>query len=86
MPLVIEVVSSIKLADYEALGISEYWIVNYAALGGRKFIGNPKQPTLTVCTLIEGEYQLAQFRGTNRIVSPQFPELALTAAQIFAAG
>ncbi|NJN20782.1 MAG: Uma2 family endonuclease [Leptolyngbya sp. RL_3_1] len=93
VPLVIAVVSSnwrdddyFKLADYEALGILEYWIVDYAALGGRKFIGNPKQPTLTVCTLIEGEYQLAQFRGADQIESRQFPELALTAAQIFAAG
>lgn len=90
--LIIEVVSTNwrddyfkKFADYEALGIQEFWIVDYAALGGRRFIGNPKQPTLFVCSLIDGEYDMQTFRGSDRIISPTFPELTLTAAQIFAA-
>jgi Uma2 family endonuclease len=93
IPLVVEVVSSNwrddylkKAADYEAVGIPEYWIVDYAALGGRRFIGNPKQPTVSLYTLIEGEYQVSQFRGSDRIISPLFPELSLTAEQIFQAG
>ncbi|MBN3890188.1 MAG: Uma2 family endonuclease [Nostoc sp. JL31] len=93
IPLVVEVVSSNwrddylkKAADYEAIGIPEYWIVDYAALGGRRFIGNPKQPTVSLYTLIEGEYQVSQFRGSDRIISPLFPELNLTAEQIFQAG
>ncbi|PHM07731.1 Uma2 family endonuclease [Nostoc sp. 'Peltigera malacea cyanobiont' DB3992] len=93
IPLVIEVVSSNwrddylkKAADYEAVGIPEYWIVDYAALGGRRFIGNPKQPTVSLYTLIEGEYQVSQFQGSDRIISPLFPELNLTAEQIFKAG
>ncbi|QHG19616.1 Uma2 family endonuclease [Nostoc sp. ATCC 53789] len=93
IPLVIEVVSSNwrddylkKAADYEAVGIPEYWIVDYAALGGRRFIGNPKQATVSLYTLIEGEYQVNQFRGSDRIISPLFPELNLTAEQIFQAG
>ncbi|MBN4000443.1 Uma2 family endonuclease [Nostoc sp. LPT] len=93
IPLVIEVVSSNwrddylkKAADYEAVGIPEYWIVDYGALGGRRFIGNPKQPTVSLYTLIEGEYQVSQFRGSDRIISPLFPELDLTAEQIFQAG
>ncbi|MEH2201445.1 Uma2 family endonuclease [Nostoc sp.] len=99
IPLVVEVVSSNwrddylkKAADYEAVGIPEYWIVDYAALGGRRFIGNPKQPTVSVYTLIEGEYQVSQFQGSDacggkqRIISPTFPELNLTAEQIFQAG
>ncbi|MEH1917915.1 Uma2 family endonuclease [Nostoc sp.] len=97
--LVVEVVSSNwrddylkKAADYEAIGIPEYWIVDYAALGGRRFIGNPKQPTVSLYTLIEEEYQVSQFRGSDacggkqRIISPLFPELNLTAEQIFQAG
>ncbi|WP_375472680.1 Uma2 family endonuclease [uncultured Nostoc sp.] len=93
IPLVVEVVSSNwrddylkKAADYEAVGIPEYWIVDYTALGGRRFIGNPKQPTVSLYTLIEGEYQVSQFRGSDRIISPLFPELNLTVEQIFQAG
>lgn len=88
--LIVEVVSSNwqddyydKLRDYESMGISEYWIVDYAALGGRKFIGNPKQPTISVCELIDDEYQMTPFRGNDVIVSPTFPLLNLTPQQIF---
>jgi Uma2 family endonuclease len=92
IPLVIEVVSTnwrddyhLKYADYEEMGISEYWIVDYAALGGRNFIGNPKQPTISVCNLIDEEYQISKFRDHERIISQTFPELDLTANQIFQA-
>lgn len=90
--LVVEVVSTnwsddyaLKLEEYEALGISEYWIVDYLGLGGRRFIGNPKRPTLSVYQLVEGEYQVLQFRENERIESLTFPELNLTASQIFRA-
>ncbi|HZG40195.1 MAG TPA: Uma2 family endonuclease, partial [Nodosilinea sp.] len=33
-----------KFEDYETMGIPEYWIVDYLGLGGRRYIGNPKQP------------------------------------------
>ena len=92
IPLVIEVVSTnwrddyhLKYADYEEMGIPEYWIVDYAALGGRNFIGNPKQPTISVCNLIDEEYQISKFRDHERIISQTFPELDLTANQIFQA-
>ena len=91
--IIVEVVSTnwrddyfTKFGEYEALGIQEYWIVDYAALGGRRFIGNPKQPTFTVCQLVDGEYQLQQFRAGDRLLSPTFPDLALTVDQVFAAG
>ena len=75
-----------KFIDYEALQIPEYWIVDYQGLGGKRYIGTPKQPTFSVYQLIEGEYQLQQFRGSDRIVSVAFPELNLTAEQVFSAG
>jgi len=75
-----------KLGEYEALGISELWLVDYAALGGRRYIGSPKQPTFTVGCLVDGEYELQQFRSGDRILSPTFPELNLTVDQVFAAG
>ena len=79
--LAVEVVSTnwqddylVKVADYERLGISEYWVVDYAALGGRRFIGNPKQPTISVYQLVDGEYQISQFRGNDIVESLAFPE------------
>ncbi|MBE9009498.1 Uma2 family endonuclease [Pseudanabaenaceae cyanobacterium LEGE 13415] len=90
--LIIEVVSTNwrddyykKFAAYEALGIPEYWIVDCAALGARRFLGDPKQPTFWVCELVEDEYQMNLFRGNDRIISPTFPDLQLTAAQVFQA-
>jgi Uma2 family endonuclease len=92
IPLIVEVVSTnwrddyfLKFAEYEEIGIPEYWIVDYAALGGKRFIGSPKQPAIFVYTLVEGEYQITQFRGSDRIQSITFPGLSLTAEQIFQA-
>ncbi|NJK75107.1 MAG: Uma2 family endonuclease [Microcoleus sp. SU_5_6] len=93
IPLIVEVVSTNwqndylrKVGEYELIGIPEYWIVDYPGLGGRRFIGNPKQPTISVYQLVDGEYQISQFRGDDRIESAAFPELNLTAQQIFQAG
>jgi Uma2 family endonuclease len=90
VPLIIEVVSTNwrddyhkKFADYEEMGIGEYWIVDYAALGGRDFIGNPKQSAIFICQLTDGEYVKTLFRGDDLIISPTFPELKLAVQQIF---
>lgn len=68
------------------MGIAEYWIVDYLGIGGKRYIGSPKQPTFSVCTLEDGEYQMEQFRGSDRIISAMFPELNLTVDRVFAAG
>ena len=93
IPLIVEVVSTNwqddylrKVGEYELIGIPEYWIVDYLGLGGRRFIGNPKQPTISVYQLVDGEYQITQFRGDDYIESAAFPELKLTAQQVFQAG
>lgn len=90
--LIVEVVSTnwrddylTKARDYEEMGIPEYWIVDYLGLGGKRFIGDPKQPTFHIYHLVEGEYQVSQFRGNTLIESPAFPGLKLTAEQIFKA-
>jgi Uma2 family endonuclease len=90
IPLVIEVVSTnwrddylTKLRDYEEIGIGEYWIVDYLGLGGSRYTGIPKQPTILIYQLKEGEYEVQQFRGNDIIKSPTFAELDLTANQIF---
>ncbi|PZU96010.1 MAG: hypothetical protein DCE90_11320 [Pseudanabaena sp.] len=90
---VVEVVSSNwqndyarKIEDYAILGIPEYWIADYAGLGGTRHIGKPKQPTLSICTLVNGEYEIQQFRGNQPIISLTFPNLKLTAEQVLKAG
>ncbi|WP_204105013.1 MULTISPECIES: Uma2 family endonuclease [Spirulina sp. CCY15215] len=88
--LLIEVASTnwrddylIKLKDYEEMGIQEYWIVDYLGLAATRYIGSPKMPVISLYSLVDGEYQVTQFRGEEEIISPTFPELKLTAAQIF---
>ena len=76
--LVVEVVSeSTKNADYRSkrseyavLNISEYWIVD------------PVDGVVTVCSLSEGFYDAALFRGEERIESLIFPGLDLTVEQV----
>ncbi|MBD2506618.1 Uma2 family endonuclease [Nostoc muscorum FACHB-395] len=91
--LVVEVVSTNwqndyarKVEDYEALGIGEYWIADYLGLGGKRYIGLSKEPTITIYQLLDGTYQAQQFRGTEHLISQTFPDLNLTAEQIFVAG
>ena len=94
--LVVEVVSTNwqndyarKVEDYSTIGIQEYWVVDYLGLGGRDYIGSPKQPTISVYQLMAGQNRYpkpTQFRGSDRIFSATFPELVLTAEQIFASG
>jgi len=91
--LVVEVVSTNweddyidKLDEYQRLKIAEYWIVDYLAIGSRDFLGNPKEPSVFVYRLDEsGQYQSTRFQGTDRIISPTFPELNLTVEQILEA-
>ncbi|HIK50691.1 MAG TPA: Uma2 family endonuclease, partial [Oscillatoriales cyanobacterium M59_W2019_021] len=76
--LVVEVVSEStrttdyrsKRSEYAVLEIPEYWIVD------------PLEAIVTVCTLVEGFYDAVVFQGEERIVSPTFPELALTANRV----
>jgi Uma2 family endonuclease len=89
IPLVVEIVSSnwrddylTKVRDYEEIGIKEYWIVDYLGLGGSRYIGNPKQPTISIYSLVEGEYQVTQFTKEDPIISSSFPELTLTVQQV----
>ncbi|GFE72280.1 Uma2 family endonuclease [Chroococcus sp. FPU101] len=83
--LVVEVVSTNwqddyarKVEEYAALGILEYWIVDYRGLGGIAFIGKPKQPTFTVCHLVDDVYQQQQYRLGELISSPLLPSLQLS--------
>jgi len=79
--LAVEVVSSgnpetdyrYKRSEYAAREIPEYWIVD------------PRSSLVTVLLLVEGLYEDTEFRGSDPIISPTFPELILTAAQVLSA-
>lgn len=81
-----------KLDEYERLGIQEFWIVDYLALGSRVYLGNPKQPTIFIYSLITGDsdvsgeqssrYRMQSFQGNTPVQSPTFPKLQLTMDQI----
>lgn len=93
IPLVVEIVSSnwrddylTKVKDYEEIGIKEYWIVDYLGLGGRRYIGNPKQPTISIYSLVDEEYQVTQFKQNDVVVSPSLTELSLMVEQVFNCG
>jgi Uma2 family endonuclease len=91
--LVIEVVSTNwrddylkKLADYDEMGIQEYWIVDYYPYGTELMVGEGKLPTISIYTRnAQGNYQNKQFRENDRIESLVFPELNLTGREIFTA-
>lgn len=92
-PLIIEVVSTnwrddylTKLAEYEAIGVREYWVVDYAARGGMRYIGQPKQPMLSIYAMAENETEYGapgQFSGSEMIQSPLLPNLSIAAEQLF---
>jgi Uma2 family endonuclease len=87
--LVVEVVSTNwetdyarKVEEYALLGILEYWIVDYRGLGGIAFIGKPKQPTFTVCTLNGDEYSQQQYRLGESITSSLLPNFQMRLDEI----
>jgi Uma2 family endonuclease len=41
---------------------------------------------LSIYQLVDGEYEVQQFRDSDRLISIAFPQLILTAAQIFNSG
>lgn len=64
-----------KLSEYQAIGIPEYWTVDW----------DTDTPNVTVRRLVNGLYQERVFTGTQRIISQTFPELYLTAEQVLSA-
>ena len=59
-----------KRSEYAARGIREYWIVD------------PLQQQVTILELVEGLYEEKVYRSKDRIYSPLFEQIDLTAAQV----
>lgn len=60
----------IATCRFNRICLAEYWLVD------------PQQAIVVVLTLVAGLYEEALFKGSDRIISPTFPNLELTAAQI----
>jgi len=65
-----------KLGQYEAIAIPEYWIID------------PETQVVSVCELIDGTYEIKEFRGSDRIQSRLkiLQSLQLTAEEILKSG
>ena len=63
-----------KPQEYAARGIPEYWLVD------------PIREVILLHLLTNGKYQIKMFRGNERIESPAFKLLQLTAEKILEAG
>lgn len=64
-----------KRQQYQDVGVLEYWLID------------PALQTITVLALQNGQYsEVGVFRSSDRILSPGFPALNLTAEQVLRAG
>ena len=63
-----------KRQEYATRGILEYWLID------------PFRAVVIVLRLEDSAYKATEFRGTEQIISPTFPDLQLTAEQILNAG
>jgi Uma2 family endonuclease len=63
-----------KPKEYAARGICEYWLID------------PVRDVVMVLVLAGKGYQGNEFRGSDRVISPAFPDLQLTAEDILNAG
>jgi len=64
-----------KRSEYASRGIPEYWLID------------PEDQNITILKLSDGAYvESGVFEENNRVISPTFPELQLTAEQILEAG
>lgn len=75
-----------KVEEYALMGIAEYWIVDFRGLGGIRYIGDPKQPTLTVNRLSGRMYEQCQYRLGDRIASLLLPGLELRLEDVMPRG
>jgi len=63
-----------KPKEYATRNIPEFWQID------------PSRSVVIVLNLKDGAYQAREFRGSDRVLSPTFPNLQLTAEQILRAG
>ena len=74
-----------KQEEYEALGVNEYWIVDYRGQIPAKYCQRGKGPKVIVLKLFDGIYQKAEYLAEEVVPCFTFPEMRLTVEQILAA-
>lgn len=61
-----------KRSEYAVCGIREYWIVD------------PGRGVVSVLEWVDGFYEVVEFGGGDRVVSPQFGDLGITVSELLA--
>jgi Uma2 family endonuclease len=74
-----------KQEEYEALGIDEYWIVDYQGQIPAKYCQRGKGKKVIVLKLFNGLYQKAEYLEGEVVPCFTFPSLQLTVDQILSA-
>lgn len=74
-----------KQEEYQALGVPEYWIVDYRGQIPAKYCLRGKGKKVIVLTLDNGEYQRSEYLVGETIPCKTFPDLVLTVNQVLAA-
>lgn len=74
-----------KQEEYEALGVQEYWIVDYRGQIPAKYCQRGKGKKVILLTLENGVYQKSEYLEGEVIPCSTFPELELTVNQVLAA-
>jgi Uma2 family endonuclease len=74
-----------KQEEYQALGVPEYWIVDYRGQIPAKYCLRGKGKKVIVLTLENGEYQRCEYLVGETIPCQTFPDLVLTVDQVLAA-
>lgn len=74
-----------KQEEYQALGVPEYWIIDYRGQIPAKYCLRGKGKKVIVLTLENGEYQRSEYLEGANIPCQTFPELTLSVDQVLAA-
>ncbi|MEL7069415.1 MAG: Uma2 family endonuclease [Cyanobacteria bacterium J06581_3] len=74
-----------KQEEYEALGVNEYWIVDYRGQIPGKYCQRGKGKKVIVLKLFDGLYQKAEYLEGEVVPCFTFPDLKLTVDQMLAA-
>lgn len=74
-----------KQEEYQALGVPEYWIIDYKGQIPAKYCLRGKGKKAIILTLDDGEYQRSEYLEGEAISCKTFPDLTLNLDQILAA-